>query len=160
MPIKTVAIVGAGLVAVGAVAVVEALFRLGGDARCATAADVARMIVGAEGCCHIGVANDGTASMRSAGLSGLSGAVVELFAASTDVRLIEEALQRALLRAEVFTAAGFAAGFSVTTTFFRAIRAKNYGVLITILRRRTTVRCRPKVQRPSVGTSSIRSGVG
>jgi uncharacterized membrane protein YtjA (UPF0391 family) len=92
MPVETVAIVSTGLVIVGAVAVVEALFGIGGDAGSATAADVARMIIGTEGCGHVGVANDIAATMGSAGVAGLPSAIIELFATSTDVRFIKEAL--------------------------------------------------------------------
>ena len=70
------------------------------------------------------VADDGAAAVGSAGVTGLPGAVVELLTAAADVRLIKEALEGPLGRAEVLTAAGLTAGVAITAALFRAIRTK------------------------------------
>ena len=93
LAVKAIAVVIAGLVAVDTVGLVEALFGVGGDSGSAAATDIARMVIGAEGRGGFGVADNGTALMRSADLAGLSGGVVEFFAAAADIRFIKEALQ-------------------------------------------------------------------
>ena len=124
MPLIAVAIVCAGLVGVGAVGVVEALFGVRRDARGAAAADVARVVVRADRCGGVRVADDGAAAVGSAGITGLPGAIVELLAAAADVRLIKEALKGPLSRAEVLTAAGLTAGVAITAALFRTIRTE------------------------------------
>ena len=92
MPFAAVSIVRTRLVRVNTVRIIEALLGVGRDTCGAPAADVARVIVRADRCGCICVADDGPASVSPAGFTGLTGAVIELVAASADVRFIKEAL--------------------------------------------------------------------
>jgi hypothetical protein len=97
--------------------------------------------------------------VSSTGFAGLASAVIKLFAASTDIRFIKEALERPLGRAQILTAAGLAAGVSVGAALFRAVRTENNGVAITGRLDRSSIRSRPSVDDAGFRLARINSGV-
>ena len=96
VPFVAVTIVGTRLVGVDAIGIVQALFCVGCDARRATAADIARMVIRADRRCGVSITNDGPTTMRATGFSWLPGAVVKLFTAATNVGFIKKAFKRPL----------------------------------------------------------------
>ena len=97
--------------------------------------------------------------MSATGFAGLASAVIELFAASADVRFIKETLERPLGGAQILTAASFAAGVSVGAALFRAVRTKNNRVAITGRLDRSSIWSRSRVDDASFGLARINCGV-
>ena len=159
MTLSTIAVVGAGLVHVGAVGVVETLLGVGGDARRTAAACVAWMIIWADRGCGVGITDDGAALVGAAGVARHTSGRIKFFAAAADISFVEEAFEGAFGRAKELTTTRFAAGLPITTTLFRAIRAKDDGILIAFFRRRPGVQGGPCVNYPSIGSASVYGGI-
>ena len=95
MSFVAITIVGARLVGIDAIGIVQALLRVRCDARGATTADITRMVIRADRRCSVSITDDRAATVRTASVSRLARAVVELFTATTNIGFIEKAFERA-----------------------------------------------------------------
>ena len=95
MPLSAVTVVGAWLIHINAVGVIQALLSVCRNACGASATDIARVVIGADGRSRIGVTHDGTATVCTTGLTRQSRTRIEFVATATNIGFIKEALERA-----------------------------------------------------------------
>ena len=100
----------------------------GVDLQRASATDIKGMVANAEGCILICIADDTATLVLTTHRAGHPRAGVDFAASATKVRFIIEALKRTILSTEKGPATCLAAGITIATSFFRAIRTKENGL--------------------------------